>query len=321
MSKNIWLDGMLGVIVGDALGCPVEFCNRRERKMDPVVDMRGYGTFNLPKGSWTDDSSMALATLSSILAHDGIDLNDVMESFVKWLRNGEYTPFGEAFDVGNTCHIAMSRYGRDGDPYSCGGSDERDNGNGSLMRIMPACLYCYAKGMKGERMDEAIKIIHEVSGLTHNHMRAKIACGLYYFMACELLDWKGGLNERLQEGLDKGFAYYQADPSNLAELEHYKRIRNVEAFAVTPEDDVQSGGYVVDSLEATVWCLARTKKYDECTLMAVNLGDDTDTTGAIAGGLAGLYYGVDGIPAEWIEVIRRIDWIKGMCEEAKGKIG
>ena len=329
MKRNVWLDGMFGVVVGDALGCPVEFADRSARKADPVVDMRGYGTFNLPKGSWTDDSSMALATLDSIVKCGGIDLEQVMNAFVRWLRNGEYTPFGDAFDVGNTCFSAIARYGRDKDPHTCGGTGVRDNGNGSLMRIMPACLYCYAKGLKGDRVGEAIKIIHEVSGLTHNHMRAKIACGLYYFMVCEILDGNGELKERLQKGLDKGFEWYEGEPANLAELALYGRIKEVEAFALTPEEEIRSGGYVVESLEATVWCLARTKSYEECTLLAVNLGGDTDTTAAIAGGLAGLYYGVEGIPGdhgefggeggiptEWIGEIKRRKWIWEMCENA-----
>lgn len=209
MDKNIWLDGMLGVVAGDALGCPVEFSSREERKADPVKDMRGYGTYNLPAGSWTDDSSMALACLDSMLNCDGIDMSDIMNSFSRWLCNGEYTPFGNVFDCGITCRDAINQFQREQDPYTCGKSGERDNGNGSLMRIMPACLYCYAKGMKDENVDEAIQIIHEVSGLTHNHLRSKIACGLYYFMVCEILDGTGSLKERMQRGLDKGFTYYE----------------------------------------------------------------------------------------------------------------
>ena len=316
MSKNIWLDGMLGVVVGDALGCPVEFSSREERNADPVTSMRGYGTYNLPAGSWTDDSSMALACLDSILICDRIDLADMMGGFAKWLRDGEYTPFGDVFDYGITCKDAIVWYLREQDPYTCGRSGEKDNGNGSLMRIMPACLYCYKKGMKEDRMGEAIGIIHEVSGLTHNHLRSKIACGLYYFMACEILDGTGTLRERMQRGLDKGFAYYQENPDTIKELKYYDRIRNVKAFADLSDETIRSGGYVVESMEAAVWCLANTDSYGECTLLAVNLGHDTDTTSAIAGGLAGLYYGIEGITKEWIDVIWRLDWIKGLCETA-----
>ena len=319
ISKNIWLDGMLGVVVGDALGCPVEFSNREERKSDPVKDMRGYGTYNLPAGSWTDDSSMALACLDSMLNCDRIDLADMMDAFSRWLRKGEYTPFGNVFDCGITCRDAIKQFDYEKDPYTCGKSGERDNGNGSLMRIMPACLYCYVKGMKDDKVDEAIQVIHEVSGLTHNHLRSKIACGLYYFMACEILDGIGSLRERMQRGLDKGFAFYEKNrltDQEKKELSYYDRIRNLNDFAALSEDKIRSGGYVVESMEAIVWCLANTESYAECTLLAVNLGHDTDTTSAIAGGLAGLYYGLEGIPKEWIKVIQRLDWIEDLCERA-----
>ena len=314
---NIWRNGMFGVVVGDALGCPVEFDERGIRDNDPVEDMREYGTFNLPRGSWTDDSSMALAELDSIIECHKIDLKHIMDCFVKWYRSGEYTPFGYAFDIGNTVQRAISRFSRDENPYTCGGTSDYDNGNGSLMRIMPVCLYCYQKGLIDDKIEAAIQLIHDVSGLTHNHLRSKIACGLYYFIVCEILDGASSLTDRLQSGLNKGFAYY-AKANTAEELEHFARIRNVKDFALTPRDEIRSGGYVIDSIEAAVWCLANTSRYDECTLMSVNLGDDTDTTAAIAGGLAGLYYGTAGIPQEWLNCIQRKDWIDRLCEKVVG---
>lgn len=310
---DIWRNGIFGVVVGDALGCPVEFDEREIRDNDPVEDMREYGTFNLPRGSWTDDSSMALAELDSIIECNGVDLKHIMDNFVRWYHSGEYTPFGYAFDIGNTVQRAISRFSRDENPYTCGGASDYDNGNGSLMRIMPVCLYCYGKGLKDNNIETAIQIVHNVSGLTHNHLRSKIACGLYYFIVCEILDGAGNLTDHLQSGLDKGFTYYtKADTTN--ELEHFARIRNVKDFALTPRAEIRSGGYVIDSIEASIWCLANSTKYDECTLLAVNLGDDTDTTAAITGGLAGLYYGTDGIPQEWLNCIQRKEWIEGLCE-------
>ena len=318
MGKNIWMDGIFGVVVGDALGCPVEFKSREERKQDPVIDMREYGTFRLPKGSWTDDSSMTLAELDSLIECKEVDVKDMMEAFVRWYRIGEYTPFGYAFDIGMTCQVAITKYQRFEDPYSCGGDKEFDNGNGSLMRIMPVCLWAYEKGLNE---DDAIKLIHEVSGLTHNHMRAKMACGLYYFMVVAILEEEGTLIERMQKGVDAGFRFYGKRNECMEELETYKRIRTVDVFAVVPEVEIGSSGYVVDSLEASVWCLARTESYKECTLMAANLGDDTDTTAAIAGGLAGLYYGFDGIPEAWRECIQRKEWIEELCRCTMQAVG
>ncbi len=314
MKRNIWLDGMMGVVVGDALGCPVQFMDREEiagRAAGPVKGMESGGVYHMPEGTWTDDSSMALAALDSIRELGEVDLEDIMTSFVDWYEEGEYTPFGEAFDMGNTCSLAIEKFESEQDPMTCGGTSERSNGNGSLMRIMPACLYAYDRKLSTEA---AVKTVHEVGGLTHNHLRAKIACGLYYFCMKEILDGEGSLEERLQRGLDAGFSFYEKDIVNRVELAYYGRLRNLEEFASVPEAGIKSTGYVVDSLEAAVWSLIRTDSFKDCLLTAVNLGDDSDTVGAIAGGLAALYYGYEGIPEEWLAVIKRREWIEDMCK-------
>lgn len=319
MERNIWLDGMMGVIVGDALGCPVQFMAREEiaeRAEGPVTGMESGGVYRMPEGTWTDDSSMALAALDSIVELGEVDLEDIMDCFVDWYEEGAYTPFGEAFDMGNTCSIAIEEYERDHDPMACGGVSERSNGNGSLMRIMPACLYGYAKGLPAK---DAIKVVHEVGGLTHNHLRAKIACGLYYFCVKAILDKEGTLTERLQKGLDEGFFYYEKDITNRVELAYYGRLQNLQEFAEVPESKIKSTGYVVDSMEAAAWSLIRTENFKDALLTAVNLGDDADTVGAIAGGMAALYYGYAGIPEEWLAVIKRRDWIEDLCRKAGEK--
>ena len=318
MERNIWLDGMMGLVVGDALGCPVQFMSREEiadRPQGPVTGMEGYGTYDMPEGTWTDDSSMALAALDSIRELGKVDLTDIMKRFVDWYERGEYTPFGESFDIGNTCSLAIDRFEKEHDITSCGGRGERSNGNGSLMRIMPACLYAYDRGLSPE---DAVGTVHDVSSLTHAHKRSKIACGLYYFCVKSVLDGDGLLEKRLQDGLDEGFAFYGRDITCKAELTHYDRLRSLEEFKTVPVSGIRSSGYVVDSLEAAIWCLITTESFRECLLKVVNLGDDTDTIGAIAGGLAALYYGYDSIPEEWITVIQRRDMIEEMCTWGRG---
>ena len=313
MERNIRLDGMMGLVTGDALGSPVQFSSReavRRRAQGPVTGMESGGVFRTPAGTWTDDSSMALAALDSINVRGEVDLDDIMEGFVSWYEEGKYTPFGEAFDIGGTCSQAILKYEREHDTMTCGGTSEHSNGNGSLMRIMPVCLYVYEKGLPEA---EAVKTVHEVAGLTHNHLRAKIACGLYYFCVREILDGTGSLTERLQSGLDKGFTFYKQKVVNLTQLSYYARLRDLTAFAGVPESGIKSSGYVVDSLEAAIWSLICTDSFKDCLLKAVNLGDDADTVGAIAGGLAGLYYGYDAIPEDWLAVIQRREWIEGMC--------
>lgn len=312
--SNIWKAGIFGVVAGDALGCPVQFESREKVATHPVTGMRGYGTFNLPAGSWTDDSSLTLALLSSIADTGSMNLKHIMDNFVDWLEHGVFTPYGYAYDIGFGTESAIINYERGGNPHICGGTSEENNGNGSLMRIMPACLYCCAKKMNAE---EALKAIHAVGSLTHAHIRANIACGLYYWMTDAVLNGEGSLIGRLQKGLDAGFACYEKKQISPNELQYYARLRDLAAFRKTPAEDIQGSGYVVETLEAVVWTLITTDSFEKALLQVVNLGRDTDTTGAIAGGLAALYYGYDAIPEAWVNEIQRKEWIEELCEKAE----
>lgn len=316
--RNIWKDGVFGVVTGDALGCPVQFRERNEVAKNPVTGMRGHGTFNLPAGSWTDDSSLTLALLDSICETGSLDLKHIMENFVDWLEDGKFTPYDYSYDIGFGTMRAIETYMRLRDPYLCGGRGEANNGNGSLMRIMPACLYCCAR----EQEDgDAVRLISAVGSLTHAHPRANIACVLYYFMVREILKGTGSLTDRLQAGLDRGFEWYDRDPENEKETDHYRRLKDLGVFAQVPAEQIRSSGYVVDTLEAAVWSLITTGSFTEALLKAVNLGRDTDTVGAVTGGLAALYYGYDAIPAEWIGELKRKEWIGELCEKANRTTG
>lgn len=326
MEKNIWLDGIMGLVVGDALGIPVQFLDREEirnRPNGPVTGMESRGTFRLPAGSWSDDSSMTLATLASIIDNETIDPEDIMKRFVKWEMRGDYTPYGVAFDEGRTCMDAIYDYMDTKDITTCGGTDGHSNGNGSLMRILPACIYYQDKQKKdGMSIEEAIAGIHTVSGLTHNHLRSKMCCGFYYFIVRSVIDvigteFRPSLQDSIQEGMDNAFRYYHSDKRNLRELSYLERIFDLSEFKNLPEEKIKSSGYVIDTIEAATWCLVNTSSYEECMLKAVNLGEDTDTIAAVAGGIAGLYYGYRDIPEEWLAEIKKREWIEGLCEEAK----
>ena len=314
----IWKEGILGVVVGDALGCPVQFETREEVSKHPVTGIRGHGTFDLPAGSWTDDSSLTLALLDSICRTGKLDLKAIMDNFVDWLDNGAFTPYGYAYDIGVGTIEAIHAYKRNGNPLMCGGRGEKNNGNGSLMRIMPACLYCYAKGMND---NDAVRAIQAVGSLTHAHIRANIACCLYFFMIREVLDGEGSLTERLQKGLDRGFAYFDEKEENRAELAHYNRLRDLAVFAQMPAEEIRSSGYVVETLEAVIWSLITTETFEQALLKVVNHGKDTDTTGAIAGGIAALYYGFEAIPKSWTFEIKKYMTIIRLCEKAEQVIG
>lgn len=307
---GVWRNAILGVVTGDALGCPVQFESRAVVRTHPVTGMRGFGTFNLPVGSWTDDSSLTFATLASIAKQKKVDLEHIANNFVKWLNNGEYTPFGYAYDIGNGCYTGIRNYMYTKNPMS-GYTEETNNGNGSLMRIMPVCLY-YA--LNDEKVDNAVQMIEDASAITHGHKRAKIACGIYYFIVREIVKGNKPLIDLMQDGINNAFEYYKGEK----ELPHYNRIKDLRKFKDTDEDYIRSSGYVVNTMEAAVWCLINSESYSETTLKAVNLGGDTDTISAIAGGVAGLYYGVGGekgIPLEWIESLQQEPWILKQCDK------
>lgn len=316
--RNIWLDGIMGVIVGDALGLPVQFLDREEIKQNPVTGMRGYGSFNMPEGTWSDDGSLTLATLESIFTIKSIDCQDIMENFADWLIDGKFTPFGYSFDQGSTCIKAITNYVKYNDTERCGITGEWANGNGALMRIMPVCLYVYERVQEGQiTEDEVLGYVHRVSALTHNHLRSQMACGIYYFLVKAILQREGSLVEMIFNGLQEAKMYYQRNIQNYTELSHYGRIFEAEAFKQLPEDEIESTGYVVDSLEAAIWSLLNATTFEETALRAVNLGKDTDTVGAIACGLAGLYYGYEAIPREWLDKIQCREKIEEQCGEKR----
>ena len=297
---------MLGHAIGDALGVPVEFRERTELDEKPVTDMVGYGTYPYPEGCWSDDTSMSLAALDS-LASGKLDFDDIMVKFGEWYYDDEYTPTGEMFDVGNTCSYAIDNYFACHKPVEkCGLTDEHSNGNGSLMRIHPFVLYAYAKQMS---IDEWLGVIVKASALTHAHDRSEIGCLIYTFVLMNLLKDKG--KDGIRDALEKAKRYLSA----CTEFAPYERIFKSD-FANLQRDEIKSSGYVVDTLEAALWCLLTTANYRDCVLNAVNLGDDTDTVAAVAGGLAGALYGYDAIPSEWLETLKRREYFEEMCYRA-----
>jgi ADP-ribosyl-[dinitrogen reductase] hydrolase len=289
--------GLLGVCIADALGVPVEFSARAERQQDPVRTLRGYGTWNQPPGTWSDDSSLMLCLADSLCS--GFNLDDMGDRFRRWHDEQLWTPHGEVFDVGGTTSEAIANL-RNGVPAAqAGGTAEGNNGNGSLMRILPMA-FCYAK----LELPELIHRTHQVSCITHGHPRSQLSCGAYISIAVQLLRGHDP-HTAYKTGLQQVDALYQKPPF-VAERSHVERVWS-GAIEQLAESDIQSSGYVVHTLEAALWCWLTTDNYVDAVLKAVNLGDDTDTTAAVTGGLAGLTYGVTGLPTDWIDAIARLD--------------
>ena len=304
---------VFGHAIGDALGVPVEFEPRAALSADPVREMRGFGAHPVPAGAWSDDTSMTLCLLDSLAECGCIDHKDIMERFVRWYEKAEYTPTGAMFDIGIATRQALTRYMRGTAPLLCGGRGDHDNGNGSLMRIAPLALYLHKK--RGKNLSaEDMRDVHEVSMLTHAHVRSQMACGIYVLIAVRLLEGNN-IKDAIRDGLGAAYGFYRDRAEFADELVTYARLWKVAEFAALPENRIKSGGYVVDTLEAVLWCLMNTESYKSCVLKAVNLGEDTDTVGAIAGGLAGLAYGWDSISPEWVRGLLRADYIGELCDK------
>lgn len=296
---------LFGVAVGDALGVPVEFKTRETIRKNPVTDMMGYGTYNLPAGTFSDDSSLTFCLAEALTKK--FDLNTIGENFVKWCYDNYWTPKGNVFDIGIATQQAIDRLAKGEQPDLAGGFDISSNGNGSLMRISPLLFYLLDKPIK-----ERYEITKQVSSITHGHVRSVIACFYYLEFARQLLAQKNKFE--IYKNLQTEVANHLTLLSiNATEVALFDRLLKQEIHELT-EEYIFSSGYVLHTLEASIWCLLTTDNYKEAVLKAVNLGEDTDTTAAVTGGLAGLLYGLDGIPSHWINQIARNDEIEDLAE-------
>lgn len=313
MIQKTMQGALFGVAVGDALGVPVEFKSREYLRQNPVTEMLGYLCWKQPHGTWSDDSSLTFCLAESLT--NGYDIIDIAQKFVQWYQTGYWGAHHKLFDIGGATRYALNRIIAGTSPYVSGGLLENDNGNGSLMRILPLVFYLDGKGV--ENMEEILEKVREVSGITHGHFRSIFSCFIYIVFALELLN-----------GNDKELAYYNLKEKisqflsvkafNPDEISNFDRILKYD-ISDLKGDEIQSSGYVLHSLEASFWCLLTTNSYKQAVLKAVNLGGDTDTTGAITGGLAGILYGYDLIPKEWIDILARKNDIDNLCNRLARK--
>jgi ADP-ribosylglycohydrolase len=284
---------LLGIAAGDALGVPVEF---RPRGSFRVRDMQGYGTHNQPPGTWSDDTSLALCLAGSLSR--GFDLSGIARNFVRWHNEGAFTVCDDVFDIGISTAKAVNRLksGTAPEKARCVGANE--NGNGSLMRIAPLVFY-----LRGKPETERFKITKAVSSVTHAHEWPVASCLIYTEYLLKLLD-----------GMDRQNAYWNLQGDfqkmyiNGTAPAEFDRILRTDISALT-ESAIRSGGFVIDTLGTAFWCFLTTDTYRDAVLKAVNLGEDTDTTAAITGGIAGLFYGKDAIPTDWLRKLAGVDGI------------
>ncbi len=295
----------LGLAIGDALGVPVEFVNRRSLKGNPVKDYREGGLWDQPAGTFSDDSSMAFCLAESLCR--GYDPEDMGRLFVRWYEEGYWGAHNECFDIGITTRKALGRIEEGTPAVQAGGFGESENGNGSLMRILPLVFYLQGIDHPLERYQK----VKEVSSITHAHFRSVFACFIYCEFALELLKEKGK-EEAFQDAINTVNKFVKSQSLNSGEVGLFKRVLD-GSLLMAREEEIESEGYVLHTLEAGIWCLFTSESYEEAVLKAVNLGGDTDTTGAVTGGLAGILYGYESIPEEWIKGLAKRQDIVGLA--------
>ncbi len=282
---------LLGLACGDAVGTTVEF--RTRGSFEPVTDMAGGGPFGLVPGEWTDDTSMALCLAASLIHCEGFNAADQMNRYCNWRSVGYMSSTGNCFDIGLTVSGALTRYLASGDPFA-GDPDPRAAGNGALMRLAPVPMFWAASA------EATWQQAGESTRTTHGALEA-IECSRLFALQ---------LRAALQ-GEGKAAILATAPPAPLSE-----KVAALARgdYASKPREDIKGSGYCVESLEAALWCFAHTQSFEEAVLAATNLGDDADTTAAICGQLAGAFYGVQGIPANWLDKLVMREEIAQMAD-------
>ena len=285
---------LLGLAVGDALGTTVEF--RPPGSFSPLTDIVGGGPFRLEKGQWTDDTAMALCLAESLITCKKFNAFDQMERYIRWWKNGHLSSNGRCFDIGNTTARALRQFVCTGEPFS-GSTDSSSAGNGSLMRLAPVPLFF------ASNPETAIEMSAESSRTTHGALTCLDACRFF-----------GGLIVGAIQGVSKD----ELLSCRYAPIEKFwdkmplcPEIDEIACGSFKRKDppEIIGSGYVVQSLEAALWAFYKSSNFKEGCLLAVNLGNDADTTGAIFGQIAGAYYGIAGIPKEWRDCIAKADLI------------
>lgn len=284
---------LLGLAVGDAVGTTVEFQPRGS--FEPLTDMVGGGPFSLKPGQWTDDTSMALCLGFSLLEKKGFEPDDQMARYLRWYEEGYMSSTGRCFDIGNTTRQALENFKSTGNPLA-GSTRPYSAGNGSIMRLAPVVLYFFPDH------DEILQYSAESSETTHGLQVCKDACVLL-----------GDILYRALVGESKRDVLLRTDKSILSSP-LILDIASGNYMDKSPEQ-IKGSGYVVESLEAALWCFWHSDSYLQAVLKAANLGDDADTTAAVCGQVAGAFYGETGIPEDWLAKLAKGSLIRQLADD------
>lgn len=295
MKKKV-LDGVLGLAIGEAKG----------------------NKTNL----WSQGTSLSLALMEGL--QNGLNYFTIVTNYIKWLQEGAYTPTGEVLFVDKEVEQALSKFHNTYEPLACGSTREESNGSGSLNRMLPAVFYL-SEEFGFDCDDEIIgSIVHDLTAITHGHVRSQIGSTIYVMIAMKILQGKP-LVQGIEEGLKQAQAYYQVDHFNIEELNYYQEILSMDVLK-NEDIEIKCKDNVVDILEGALWCLCKTDSYEACIERAVSLKDNQnnisskgkygtvqENIAAVAGGLAGIYYGVDHIPQKWKDELVNREYIERIC--------
>lgn len=298
--------GIYGLLVGDAVGVPYEFNPPENLPRSNEIDMTPPRDFlrtytNVPIGTWSDDGAQALCLLASLLHHQKLDLTDLMNRFANWYKNGYMAVDGAVFDVGVQTATAIQAYLQGASVMDVASDDEHANGNGSLMRVLPLAIWHQGTDM------ELVEAAYMQSHVTHAHLRSKVCCAIYCLWARYVLQGQE-INEAWEESIHFLRGLYQRNPQELEQLD----------FFIRPEDfgNCRGSGYVVDCLKSAYVALQE-KDYRSTIKRAIEFGNDTDTTACVAGGIAGLYYGENEIPSDWMVKLREKEMVEELIQKLK----
>ncbi|MBR3898282.1 MAG: ADP-ribosylglycohydrolase family protein [Bacilli bacterium] len=303
---SIIRDGIIGFAIGDAMGVPVEYEEREELIKNPITSMKGYGTHDVPEGTWSDDTSFVLATMDSIIKCGDISYNDIADKYCNWIRNGDYTATGKIFDIDITSKNALLKYASSKDVSTCGQNGIKDNGNGSLSRMIPVAYYCFYNHL---RSSEVYELVRGVSSITHSSSESILGCFIFVNYLLFILN---GKDKYASYNMIKFLDYKEFFDEDT--IEFYNRLlkTNINNLRV---DDLKSESYIVYTLETILWIILNCNSAAEAIVGAVNLGGDTDTIAAHVGAISGIIYGIEDIPSKWVHAMKNFDYLEGMIRK------
>ena len=312
---------LMGIAVGDAMGVPYEFMTEEELKQETFDEMKGYGTYDQPAGSFSDDSSMTFCLVESLINKESIE--DTAKRFIKWKNEDYWTANNETFDIGITTDIALSNIENGIAIEKAAPNDERSNGNGALMRVMPLAFY-----VEGLSMDERFALVEKYAGITHGHLRSHMACFILVEFAALLIKWvkengwgmkdKRRKKEFHAKATTQVANYFHANERFKDEIHHF--LPFIEAYPGTI-NEIKNSGYVVHSLELALYSFLIHNRYEMTIKRALWFGGDTDTNASIAGGLSALYYGMNNIPERWRNKLLKKEEILDLADRWAKSIG